>query len=151
MARSAAPRGTKARGNSNWLSGLACGALLAFATAISLLCGALLAPAIAAAVAEATPGRPVTRAMALCGAGLVLRPIWQLILAGNTMAAALDILADPITIGAAWLAGLCGWALCEILPVALRIVSDLQTTARTTALASEEAALRAEWDLTHAH
>jgi hypothetical protein len=146
MARQvAAPRAH--RGSSNWLSGLACGALLTFATGIALLAGVLLAPAILAAVAESTPGRPVTRAMGLCGAALVLRPVWHLVLAGGTVAAALDVLADPLVIGAAWLAGLCGWALCELVPVAMRIISDLRTSARIGALVAEEAALRAEWDL----
>jgi hypothetical protein len=137
----------RGRGGSNWLSGLACGAVLAFATSVALLVGILLAPAAMAAVAEGTPGRPVTRAMALCGTAFVLDPVWRLLLAGHTMSAALDILADPLTTGGAWLAGLVGWALCEMLPVGLRIASDMRNAARISALAAEEAALRAEWDL----
>jgi hypothetical protein len=151
MARAAAPSrappGKRARGGGNWFSGLACGALLAFATGVAVLLGVLLAPCAAAAVVEATPGRPITRAMLLCGAAFVLAPVWHLVLAGDTMPATLDLLADPLVLGPAWLAGLTGWALCELLPVALRITSDLRATARITALAAEETALRAEWDI----
>jgi hypothetical protein len=149
MARAkAAPRKrTRAKGGSHWFSGMACGALLAFATGVAVLLGVLLAPCAAAAVLESTPGRPVTRAMLLCGAAFVLAPVWHLVLAGDTMPATLDLLADPLVLGPAWLAGLTGWALCELLPVALRITSDLRATARISALAAEEAALRAEWDL----
>jgi hypothetical protein len=126
---------------------LACGAVLAFATSVALLAGILLAPAAVAAVVESTPGRPVARAMALCGGAFVLAPVWRLVLEGRSMTAALDILADPVTTGGAWLAGLAGWVLCEMLPVALRIASDMRHAALIGALEAEETALRAEWDL----
>jgi hypothetical protein len=153
MARTAPAKGGKAPkaaagksgGSLMWLQGLVCGAVLAFATPVAVLTSVLLAPALMASVMDVQPGRPV--AGALAGAAFTVGPLWHLILNGRTMPVALDLLADPAVIGPAWLAGACGWALCELLPVLLRGVADMQAAARTATLKAEEKALREAWDL----
>ncbi len=148
--KNAASRGNKASpkgGSFSWLQGLVCGAVLAFATPVALLVGVLLAPCAVAAVLDSRPGRPVARTVALAGASLTVGPLWHLITADRSMAAAVDLLADPAITGAAWLAGAFGWAMCEILPVLLRVASDIRAASRLAALQAEETALRETWDL----
>jgi hypothetical protein len=137
-----------ARGGSHlWLQGLVCGAVLAFATPVAVLVGVMLMPALAASLLDARPGRPVARAVGLAGAAFTVAPLWHLIQGGGGVPAALDVLADPAVLAPAWLAGACGWALCELLPVLLRGVASLNAHARLAALDAEEKALREAWDL----
>ena len=121
--------------------------MLAFAPALALLTCALMAPSAIAFVLDRKPGRPVARAVALCGAAFTAAPLWHLFQAGATIGGALDRLQAPAVTGAAWLAGACGWALCEVLPVLLRVGSDLGHASRVTALETEARALREAWDL----
>ncbi len=146
MARKAA-RGRRGGGSFMWLQGLVCGALLTFATPIALLVAVLLAPTVAAAVMDAAPNRAMTRAVFLSGLAFTLGPLWKLILEGRGMQAAVELIGDPAVLGAAWLAGACGWALCEVLPVVLRSFAEIRAVARITALQSEATALREMWDL----
>jgi hypothetical protein len=145
MARAAAV--SRPRGNHAWLQGLACGALVTFAPSFALLFAALLAPTIMGVLLDRRPGRPVARAVFFAGLALSLSPAWRLFQAGPTLAAALDLLAEPAVIAPAWLAGACGWALCELLPVLLRIASDANAGARVTALKAEAKALGEAWDI----
>ena len=142
-----AAAGGRRGGSHLWLQGLVCGAVLAFATPVAVLVGVMLMPALAATLIETRPGRPVTRAVALAGAAFTVAPVWHLIQAGGGVPAALDVLADPAVTGPAWLAGACGWALCEVLPVLLRGVAAMNAQARVAALDAEEKALRGAWDL----
>jgi hypothetical protein len=135
------------RGNHAWLQGLACGALVTFAPSFALLFGALLAPTVMAVLLDRRPGRPVARAVFFAGLAMSLAPAWRLFQTGPTIAAALDLLAEPVVIAPAWLAGACGWALCELLPVLLRIASDANTGARVAALKAEAKALGEAWDI----
>ncbi len=145
MARKA--EGGRRGGSLMWLQGLVCGALLTFATPIAVLVGVLLAPTVAAAVMDPGPNRAMTRAVFLSGLAFTLGPLWKLIMEGRGMEAAVELLGDPAVLGAAWLAGACGWALCEVLPVILRSFAELRAVARITALQSEATALREMWDL----
>ena len=147
VAVKAKSRAKRGQGSTLWLQGLACGALLAFAPSFAALGAALLAPALLATVADARPGRPVARAVFLASAAFTLMPAWRLFQNGQSLTAALDLLAEPAVIGPAWLAGACGWALCEVLPVLLRAIADARTAAHAHALRAEEKALRAAWDL----
>jgi hypothetical protein len=147
MARKATRKAAAGGGSLLWLQGLVCGAVLAFATPIALLLCVLLAPAVLAAVMDTMPNRAMTRAVFFAALAFTLGPLWHLILAGRGMQQAVDLISDPGVLGPAWLAGACGWALCEVLPVVLRSLAELQATARMAALKSEAAALRAEWDL----
>jgi len=58
-----------------------------------------------------------------------------------------DMLLDPAIVGPAWLAGACGWALCELLPVVLRSLADARAASRIAALQNEEAELKEQWDI----
>jgi hypothetical protein len=143
--RSASSRAT--RGGHPWLQGLACGALLAFAPGFALLLAALLAPAFVGLLLDRRPGRPIARAILLAGAAFSLAPAWHLFQGGQNVAAAMDLLVDPAILAPAWLAGSCGWAICEILPVLLRVAADVRATTRIAALQAEVRALRETWDL----
>jgi hypothetical protein len=138
---------TARTGSLLWVQGLICGAMLAFATGAALLLGILLAPAGVALLADTQPGRPVARAVALGCSAFALGPVWRLWSAGGTMQAALDALATPSALIGPWLAGACGWALCELLPVLVKVALDARAAARIAALRAEEARFRAEWDL----
>jgi hypothetical protein len=145
MARAGAGRAT--RGGHAWLQGLGCGALIAFAPGFALLLTVLLAPACSGLLLDRRPGRPIARAVLLAGAAFTLAPAWHLFQSGENIAAATDLLLEPTVLTPAWLAGACGWALCETLPVLLRVAADVRATARIAALQAEARALREAWDL----
>jgi hypothetical protein len=145
MAR--ADAGRAPRGGNAWLQGLACGALLAFAPSFALLLTVLLAPACVGVLLDRRPGRPIARAVLLAGAAFSLAPAWRLFEGGRNVAAATDLLLDPAILAPAWVAGACGWALCETLPVLLRVAADVRATSRIAALQAEARALREAWDL----
>ena len=147
MARKSAARPKSGGGSLLWLQGLICGAVLTFATPVALLAGVLLAPAVVAAVMDSAPTRAMTRAVFFASLAFTLGPLWHLIFAGRTMQEAVELISDPAVLGPAWLAGACGWALCEVLPVVLRSFAELRATARIAALKAEAAALREDWDL----
>ena len=152
MARAAPPAvpiqaKPKGGGSLLWLLGVLCGAVLAFATPTAVLAGVLLAPAILTAVFDAQPKRPVTRVVLVSAAGFTFGPIWHLNVAGATMTAALEMAFDPAVLCPAWLAGACGWAVCEFLPLVLRMTADRQAAAKIGQLQEEAKALREEWDL----
>jgi hypothetical protein len=130
----------------NWLHGAACGLIVAFATASAILIVGLMVPAIMAILFDRTPGRQVARAMALSGAAFTIFPLWHLWLDGETNTMAADMLMDPTILGSAWLAQGCGWGLCEILPVLLRVAAEISTRKQIETLKAEEKAIQAEWD-----
>jgi hypothetical protein len=130
-----------------WLQGLACGALVTFASPLAILAGGLMAPAILAAVLEARPGRPVTRVVGLACAAVAASPVWHLWLAGTGTEGALALLADPATLGGAWGAGALGWALTELIPLVLRLSMEAADRARKAAMENERTALLEEWEL----
>jgi hypothetical protein len=145
MARKAA--GTPGGGSWLWLQGLVCGAVLAFATPVALVICVLMAPGLAAAIFDPAPQRAMTRAVALACLAFTMGPVWHLILAGRVMTQAVDLVLDPEVVLPAWLAGACGWALCELLPVLLRSAADMRAAVRIAVLEKEAAALREEWDM----
>jgi hypothetical protein len=147
MARKAARAGPRQGGSLLWLQGLVCGALLAFATPVALLVCVLMAPGAAASVFDTAPQRAMTRAVCLGCLAFTLGPVWRLLLVGRGMTEAVDMLLDPAIVGPAWLAGACGWALCELLPVVLRSLADARAASRIAALQNEEAELKEQWDI----
>jgi hypothetical protein len=150
MARKSTPARPRPGGSFLWLQGLVCGAVLTFATPVALLLCILMAPGLAAAIFDSAPQRAMTRAVCLGCLAFTLGPVWRLILDGSGMTKAVDLALDPAIIGPAWLAGACGWALCEVLPVFLRIMADMRAAARVAALQKEEAELRELWDIKQA-
>ena len=142
--RQAAPA---AKGSMLWIQGLACGALLTFATPTALVLATLLAPAFACTLGEKRAAQGSGRAVALCCAAASLSPVWRLWMLNDSMDAALDLLSNPFILVPAWGAGACAWALCQVMPVILRTIWDAQETARARAIQSELARTREEWDL----
>ena len=124
-----------------------CGAALTFATAATLLAAILLAPAVIAAVSERNPAKPITRAVTRMGLTFSAAPVWHVVQGGNSIAASLDCLADPAVLATAWLAGACGWALCEMLPVLLTGASEWRAAAAMAKLTAELEAEKREWGL----
>ena len=147
MARKSTPARPRPGGSFLWLQGLVCGAVLAFATPVALLVCVLMAPGAAASVFDTAPQRAMTRAVCLGCLAFTLGPVWRLILDGSGMTKAVDLALDPAIIGPAWLAGACGWALCELLPVVLRSLADARAASRIAALQNEEAELKEQWDI----
>ncbi len=141
------PTGPAAKGSVLWIQGLACGALLTFATPTALLLATLLAPAIACALGEKNTAGSSTRAVSLCCAAAALSPLWHLWMRGDSMEAALDALSDPLTLVIAWGAGACAWALCQVVPVILRTAWDASEATRARIMQAELASTREEWDL----
>lgn len=135
------------RGSALWLQGLACGAVLVVAPAALLLAAVLLLPAAITLALDRTPGRRLSRAVLLAGAAFTLEPVWRLWVAGGEVAAALDLIGDPAVLLPAWLAGALAWALCELLPVALRAWWDWRAAAEVAALKAERERIRQAWDL----
>ena len=134
-------------GPMTWLMGMACGAVLAFATPTAILAGVLLAPAILVAVFDGAPGRGTTRVVFVAVAGLAFGPVWHLNASGPTIGSALEMLFEPSVLCPAWLAGACSWAVCEFLPLILLAAANRAATARIASLLEEAKALKAAWDL----
>jgi hypothetical protein len=132
-------------GSMLWLQGMACGAVLTFATPAALLGGTLMAPALIALLADREPGRPVTRAVLLFGGSVSIEPLWRLCLSGDSMATALEIMSDPAMLAFAWIAAAFGWAMCEVLPVLLENGSRLAEAARVAAWKAELKRIEEEW------
>ncbi len=95
-----------------WLQGAVCGGLVVLAPGTAVLLGTLLLAAVAMAVVETTPGRPIARSMLLMGAATALSPLLALWEQGGSFAAAIDVLSNPLVplwswtgSGSAWLVG----------------------------------------------
>jgi hypothetical protein len=126
---------------------MACGAILAFATPTAILGGVLLAPGILAAVFDTQKNRPMARVVGISCAGFAIGPVWHLNTMGGATPQALEMLYDPSVLCPAWMAGACGWGVCELLPLLLRLAAERAAVARIAALQAEAHALHQEWDL----
>ena len=135
---------TKEKGRSLiWLQGLACGAAAAVAPRQSAMIAVLLAPAVVALILDRLPGRPVGRAVLLCGAAACVGPVmvvWQL---GN--AAGFALLADPGFFGSTWVACAGGWLLTQILPFGIRGILEALSLSRAARLRAERERLIRAW------
>ncbi len=127
-----------------WVQGLACGACVAVAPIPCATIAVLLAPAIVMLVRDRSPGRPVGRAMLLCGSAACVSPIATLSQMGSDSGFAL--LSDPGVFGPAWAACAGGWLLTQILPIAMRGVMESASLARAARLRAERARLLTAWD-----
>lgn len=131
-----------------WLQGLACGAAVAVAPAASCLLAALLAPAIAALLFDRAPGRPIARAILLCGSAPCVWPMlsfWEM--GDHAMSAGFALLSDPRVLGMAWSAGGAGWLLSLVLPLGVRGILEAASLTRTALLRAERERLVREWGL----
>ena len=107
-----------------WIQGAVAGGVVAVAPGTALLAAVLLCPAIVYYLAEPARLRPVARAMLLCGGAATFLPIRTLWDAGNTLAAALDILGDIRCPLLAWVACGGGWLLAETVNVTARLMLE---------------------------
>ena len=83
-----------------WLSGLACGVLVAIAPGVATVAAGLLAPGIVALKLDREPGRAVARTVLTCGLAGCVQPVMTLWSMGQSFDTALAILADPGAIAA---------------------------------------------------
>ena len=135
------------RGATVWVQGLACGALLTFATPTALLLGILLAPAILCILASPGAERGVFRAVASSCAAASLAPVWRLWMNGGHMDEVAAILASPSILCAAWGAGAAAWAMCQVLPVIIKTAWDIREANKAKTIEAELAQLNEEWGL----
>jgi hypothetical protein len=144
MARKATVPKEKGRGIV-WMQGLACGACVAVAPAASALLAVLLAPAIAVALIDRAPGRPIARAVLLCGAAPCVGPsiaIWQ-----TGASSGFAILTDPTVFGPAWAACAGGWLLSQLLPIGIRGILEAASLSQAARLRTEREKLAQAWGL----
>jgi len=96
-------------------------------------------------VLDRLPGRPVGRAVLLCGAAACVGPLmtsWQV---GS--GAGFALLSDPGIFGPAWAACAGGWLLTQLLPIGIRGLLEAASLSRSAWLRSERERLLREWGL----
>jgi hypothetical protein len=144
-ARADRPATAEPRRSLIWLQGLACGGMVALAPETMLLMVVLLGPGLLALMLDRQPGRPVARAILLCGAAACVEPIRALWAAGHSLDAALAGLGDLGALGTAWSAAAGGWLLVELAPIATRAVLDAHSRARVARLHTLRERLAEAW------
>ena len=142
-----APQTMKSGGGITAVQGLVAGAALVGAPSLVLLLAVLLAPGLLCLVAERTPGRPEARASLLAGFAFAAAPAWQLWTAGPGFGHAIGLLSDAGTLARAWFAGGFGWLGCELLPLGVAAVLELQSQRRREKLTERRKELIKEWNL----
>jgi hypothetical protein len=147
MARTRAARKPLSQRSLIWIEGTLCGLMAAVATPMALLVAGLLLPGLAALALDRSTGKPIARAMLLLGAAAAVAPTRDLWEVGMTMAASMQLLTDPVTLGLAWGGGLCGWGIAEVAPVIAGLALDTQSVARASVLRKMRAVLEDEWGL----
>ena len=144
MARKNADPKQKGRGIV-WIMGLACGACAAVAPAASAMLVVLLAPAVVALLLDRQKGKPVGRAVLLCGSVACVGPMmtfWQM---GS--GAGIALLSDPGVYGSAWAACAGGWLATQVLPIGIRGVLEAASLSRAARLRAERERLLRDWGL----
>ena len=128
-----------------WLQGAVAGGTAAILPGVALTIGVLLCPAMFFYMTEKADGRPISRAMLLCGSTALFRPLRTLWNHGGGLANALDLLADPGCPILAWVACAAGWLLCETAHTVTRLTSQLTVRQQIGTLEAERTLLLAEW------
>ena len=128
-----------------WMQGLACGACVAVAPAACALLATLLAPAIAMLLIDRTPGRPVARAVLLCGAAPCVEPL--IMLWRTDSGSGFATLGDPVVFGPAWAASAGGWLLAQLLPIGIRGILEAASLSQAARLRAERERLVKAWGL----
>ncbi len=132
-------------GSALWIQGLACGACLTFAAPTALLISILLAPALICLLASPGVNRGLLRSVSVACAAASLSPVWHLWLAGDRFDQALAALSEPFVLLIAWGAGASAWALCQVIPIVLRVSWDVRSTAQLRAIEFELKKLHEDW------
>lgn len=130
-----------------WLQGLGCGALVTLAPPLAALLALLLLPGLVALLLDRLAGKPVARAMLLCGAAASVVPARQLWDRGLTMENSFDLSSNTLIIGGAWTAAAAGWLLAELAPLLVRLFLEAKTRRRLAELRGARARLAADWGL----
>ena len=142
MARKPKPAKPKEKGRGLvWIMGLACLGCVAVAPAACGMLAVLLAPAIVALLLDKAPGRPVGRAMVLCGSAACVGPVviaWQTGFGGFT---------DPIVFGPSWAACAAGWLGSQLLPIGVRALIEAASVTRAARLRAEREKLSKAWGI----
>ena len=128
-----------------WAQGIAFGIVAALMPTTAALVATLLAPGLLALVLDRQAGRPIARAMLLFGlaaAAMPLRQLWDTPLDIQT---GLLAVAQLETLGVAWLAAAVGWFLAELFPVAIHVMLDASSKARTSRLRAAREKLLETW------
>lgn len=128
-----------------WAQGIAFGVVAALMPTTAALVATLLAPGLLALVLDRQAGRPIARAMLLFGlaaAAIPLRQLWDTPLDIQT---SLLAVAQLETLGVAWLAAATGWFLSELFPVAIHVMLDAGSKARTSRLRATREKLLETW------
>ena len=133
-----------------WLSGLACGVLVAIAPGVATVAGGLLAPGLVAARLDREPGHAVARTVLTCGLAGCVQPVITLWNMGQSFDTALAILSDPTTIALAWSLAAAGWLMTQVAPLLVRMALEAAALARTTRLRAMRARIAEAWGLDQA-
>jgi len=133
-----------------WLSGLACGALVAIAPGIATVAAGLLAPGAVALRLDREPGRPVARTVLTCGLAGCVHPVMMLWNTGQSFDTAIAIVSDPAIVGIAWSAAAAGWLLTQLAPLAVRAVLEATALTRSTRLRAARSRIGEIWGLDQA-
>jgi hypothetical protein len=130
-----------------WVQGLLCGVAATLVPGPALLAGLLLAPGLVSLLLDQAPGKPMARAVLLCGLAAAAPPLAALWHSGAGVGAAIALAGEPAVLGTAWLAGAGGWLLNEFAPLLLRLGMDGLAAAQAGRLKAERARLAEAWDL----
>ncbi len=130
-----------------WLQGLACGGFAALAPSVAMMVGVLLGPGLVALALDREAGKPVARAVLLCGLAACVDPVRSLWASGHGLNASLALAGDVRVVGGAWSAAAAGWLLAEIAPVAVRAALEAGAMARAVQLRAARERLAEEWGL----
>lgn len=131
---------------SKWMSGLACGAALAWLPGYSMLIGVMLIPLIAVCLLDTSRGEVMARMMMPYAFAALVHPFHMLWDADGSMEAAVTLLMNPMTSVVGWCAAGGGWFVFELAIVGVKLTRQFQVRQRKAAIAKELTALAEEWD-----
>lgn len=126
-------------------AGIGFGLGLALVPGLGVVTMVLLAPAVAGALLDRDPGRPLLRAMMLPALAAALIPLWETWRMGGGLGAGIAVLGDPAAIGWPWLAAACGWLAAQAGESLALLLMGLRARRRRGALQAQLADLNAEW------
>ena len=131
-----------------WLQGAICGGLVVLAPGTALVLGTLLLGAVAMAIIETTPGRPIARSMLLMGAATALSPLLRLWEQGGSLAAAVDVLSNPLVPLWSWVGSGSAWLIGQTWEVISTFIMHTADDHASRRLKEERTKLVDEWRTT---
>lgn len=131
---------------SKWMSGLACGAALAWLPGYSILIGVLLIPMMAVYMLDSNRGEVMARMMMPYAFAALVHPFHMLWDVDGSMEAAITLLMNPMTSVVGWCAAGGGWFVFELSIMGVKFTRQLQVRQRKIAITKELTAIAEEWD-----